>query len=37
VLDRIEDLEDHVALLEHRLNPGDVVSNKEVMADAARD
>jgi hypothetical protein len=37
VLDRIEDLEDHVALLEHRLNPGDVISHKEVMAEAARE
>jgi len=37
VLDRIEDLEDHVALLEHRLNPGDVVSHKEVMAEDARE
>ena len=37
LLDRIEDLEDHVALLKHRLNPGDVVSHKEAMAEAARE
>jgi prevent-host-death family protein len=34
LLDRIEDLEDHVALLEHRLNPDDVVSHKEAIAEA---
>jgi prevent-host-death family protein len=34
LLDRIEDLEDHVALLKHRLNPDDVVPHDEVMAEA---
>jgi hypothetical protein len=37
VLNRIDDLEDHVALLEHRRNAGDVVSHKEVMAEAKRE
>jgi prevent-host-death family protein len=37
LLDRIEDLEDHVALLEHRLNPDDVVPLKEAIAEAKRE
>jgi prevent-host-death family protein len=36
LLDRIEDLEAQVGLLEYRLNPDDVVSHKEVMADAVK-
>jgi prevent-host-death family protein len=37
LLVRIEGLEDHVALLENRLNPDDVVPLKEAIAEAKRE
>jgi prevent-host-death family protein len=32
LITRIEDLEDYVAVLEHRLNPDDIVKHDDVMA-----
>ena len=37
LIKRIEDLEDYVSVLEHRLNPDDVVKHDDVMAHLEQD